>query len=172
VIGEENILITHERADFINEEEIRAAVTVDSLRPGDKVLLEEPCAYHLIEEDIERVGITQLLQKYVGGELKITTVKESDFPQDLSVFKLVIHCGARMWNLQKMMDTTAKCHRQDVPITSYDLVTAYLHGFLERALAPFPAALAAYKEAQLEQLEAVGVSSLSDLDTIEMSLVN
>lgn len=77
-----------------------------------------------------------------------------------------------MWNRREMISLIAECHRQGIPITSYGLVTAYLHGFLERSLTPFPGALATYKEARREQLEAVGVSSLSDLDIIEMSLVN
>jgi hypothetical protein len=59
-----------------------------------------------------------------------------------------------------------------VPITNYGLVIAYSLGILERALEPFPEALAAYKEARQDQLEAVGISSLADLDVIEMSLVN
>lgn len=150
----------------------RAAVTVDSLRPGDNVLLVESCTHHLIEEDIGLVKITQRLQKYVGGKLEFTTAKGNDFPQDLSPYKLVIHCGACMWNRREMISLIAECHRQGIPITSYGLVTAYLHGFLERSLTPFPGALATYKEARREQLEAVGVSSLSDLDIIEMSLVN
>ena len=62
--------------------------------------------------------------------------------------------------------------RQGVPITNYGLVIAYALGILERALEPFPEALAAYSEARHEQLEAVGVSSLSDLDAIGMSLVS
>jgi hypothetical protein len=71
----------------------------------------------------------------------------------------------------------AECHRQGVPITNYGLVIAYSLGILERALDPFPEALAAYKEARLDQvkavqLEAAGLSSLADLDAIEMSLVN
>jgi hypothetical protein len=77
-----------------------------------------------------------------------------------------------MWNRQEMMSRIAECQRQGVPITNYGLVIAYSLGILERALEPFPEALAAYNEARQQQLEAVGVSSLSELDTIEMSLVN
>jgi hypothetical protein len=77
-----------------------------------------------------------------------------------------------MSNRQEMLSRIAECQRQGVPITNYGLVIAYSLGILERALEPFPEALAAYKEARQEQLEAVGISRLSDLDTIEMSLVN
>jgi len=131
-----SILLSRLKGDLVAQ--TRAAVTVDSLRPGDKVLVAESCTHHPIEEDIGRV----------------------------------IHCGACMSNRQEMLSRIAECQRQGVPITNYGLVIAYSLGILERALEPFPEALAAYKEARQEQLEAVGISRLSDLDTIEMSLVN
>ena len=165
-----SILLSRLKGDLVAQ--TRAAVTVDSLRPGDKVLVAESCTHHPIEEDIGRIKIPRWLQKYVGGDLEFTTVKGRDFPQDLSPYKLVIHCGACMWNRQEMMSRIAECQRQAVPITNYGLVIAYSLGILERALQPFPQALAAYKEARQEQLEAVGVNNLSDLDAIEMSLVN
>lgn len=77
-----------------------------------------------------------------------------------------------MWNRQEMLSRIAECHRQGVPITNYGLVIAYSLGILERALEPFPDALSAYKEARQQQLEQAGVTSLSDLDAIDMSLVN
>jgi [FeFe] hydrogenase H-cluster maturation GTPase HydF len=165
-----SILMSRLKGDLVAQ--TRAAVAVDSLRPGDKVLVAESCTHHPIEEDIGRVKIPRWLQKYVGGGLEFTTVKGRDFPQDISTYKLVIHCGACMWNRQEMMSRIRECHRQGVPITNYGLVIAYALGILERALEPFPEALAAYREARQEQLEAVGVNSLSDLDAIEMSLVN
>ena len=165
-----SILLSRLKGDLVAQ--TRAAVTVDSLRPGDKVLVAESCTHHPIEEDIGRVKIPRWLGQYVGGALEFTSVKGRDFPEDLSPYKLVIHCGACMSNRQEMLSRIAECQRQGVPITNYGLVIAYSLGILERALEPFPEALAAYKEARQEQLEAVGISRLSDLDTIEMSLVN
>jgi [FeFe] hydrogenase H-cluster maturation GTPase HydF len=165
-----SILLSRLKGDLVAQ--TRAAVTVDSLRPGDKVLVAESCTHHPIEEDIGRVKIPRWLRQYVGGELEFTHVKGRDFPQDLSPYKLVIHCGACMSNRQEMLSRIAECHRQGVSITNYGLVIAYSLGILERALEPFPEALAAYKEARQEQLERVGVSSLSDLDAIGVSLVN
>ena len=165
-----SILLSRLKGDLVAQ--TRAAVTVDSLRPGDKVLVAESCTHHPIEEDIGRVKIPRWLEEYVGGALEFTSVKGRDFPEDLSPYKLVIHCGACMSNRQEMLSRIAECQRQGVPITNYGLVIAYSLGILERALEPFPEALAAYKEARQEQLEAVGISRLSDLDTIEMSLVN
>ena len=164
-----SILLSRLKGDLVAQ--TRAAVSVDSLHPGDKVLVAESCTHHPIEEDIGRVKIPRWLEQYVGGKLEFTSVKGRDFPQDLSPYKLVIHCGACMSNRQEMLSRIAECHRQGVPITNYGLVIAYSLGILERALEPFPDALAAYKEARQGQLEAVGVSSLSDLD-IGVSLVN
>jgi [FeFe] hydrogenase H-cluster maturation GTPase HydF len=165
-----SILLARLKGDLVAQ--TRAAVTVDSLQPGDKVLVAESCTHHPVEEDIGRVKIPRWLQQYVGGELEFTHVKGRDFPQDLSPYKLVIHCGACMWNRQEMLSRIAECHRQGVPITNYGLVIAYALGILERALEPFPDAMAAYREARQGQLEAVGVSSLSELNEGSLSLVN
>jgi [FeFe] hydrogenase H-cluster maturation GTPase HydF len=165
-----SILLSRLKGDLVAQ--TRAAVTVDSLRPGDKVLVAESCTHHPVEEDIGRVKIPRWLQHYVGGELEFTTVKGRDFPEDLSPYKLVIHCGACMWNRQEMLSRIAECNRQNVPITNYGLVIAYALGILERALEPFPEALAAYREARQEQLEQVGVNSISELNQSSLSLVN
>src|ERR1017187_5411436 len=157
-----SILLSRLKGDLVAQ--TRAAVTVDSLKPGDKVLVAESCTHHPVEEDIGRVKIPRWLQQYVGGELEFTTVKGRDFPSDLSPYKLVIHCGACMWNRQEMLNRIRESHRQGVPITNYGLVIAYSLGILERALAPFPEALAAYREARLEQLERVGVSNIAELN--------
>ena len=71
-----------------------------------------------------------------------------DFPDDLSKYKLVIHCGACMWNRREMLTRMARCRRDDVPICNYGVTSAYTFGILERALAPFPAALETLREAK------------------------
>ena len=146
-----SILLSRLKGDLVAQ--TRAAVSVERLKPGDRVLVAESCTHHPIEEDIGRVKIPQWLQKYVGGELKFTTVKGRDFPEDLSPYKLLIHCGACMWNRQEMMNRIRECDRQGVPITNYGLVIAYSLGILERALEPFPEALAAYKEERQQHRE-------------------
>ena len=146
-----SILLSRLKGDLVAQ--TRAAVAVERLKPGDRVLVAESCTHHPIEEDIGRVKIPRWLQKYIGGELKFTTVKGRDFPEDLSPYKLVIHCGACMWNRQEMMNRIRECDRQGVPITNYGLVIAYSLGILERALEPFPEALAAYKEERQQYRE-------------------
>ena len=124
------------------------------------------------ETGIGRVKIPRWLQQYVGGELQFTHVKGRDFPQDLSPYKLVIHCGACMWNRQEMLSRIAECHSQNVPITNYGLVIAFALGILERALEPFPEALAAYKEARIERLGMAAVAASSCPNERGMSLIN
>jgi [FeFe] hydrogenase H-cluster maturation GTPase HydF len=145
-----SILLSRLKGDLVAQ--TRAALMVDDLRPGDKVLIAESCTHHPIEEDIGRVKIPRWLERYVGGALEFTHVKGRDFPEDLSPYKLVIHCGACMWNRQEMMSRIRECQRQNVPITNYGLVIAMAQGILERALEPFPEALAAYREARAEKM--------------------
>jgi [FeFe] hydrogenase H-cluster maturation GTPase HydF len=146
-----SILMSRLKGDLVAQ--TKAALTVDSLKPGDKVLIAESCTHHPIEEDIGRVKIPRWLHKAVGGDLAFTHVKGRDFPADLSPYKLVIHCGACMWNRQEMMSRIRGCHRQGVPITNYGLVIAHALGILERALEPFPQALAAYHQVRNQQKE-------------------
>jgi [FeFe] hydrogenase H-cluster maturation GTPase HydF len=165
-----SILLSRLKGDLVAQ--TRAAVAVDLLQPGDKVLVAESCTHHPVEEDIGRVKIPRWLERYVGGKLEFTHVKGRDFPEDLLPYKLVIHCGACMWNRREMLNRIGECHRQEVPITNYGLVIAYALGILERALEPFPEALAAYKEAREEHLELLAARDLSRCDESSMSLVN
>jgi len=121
------------------------AMAAEKLKPSDNVLIAESCSHHPIGEDIGRIKIPRWLTQYVGGKLNFTTVQGQDFPDDLSPYKLVIHCGACMWNRRTMLNRILKCRSAGVPITNYGLVIAYSLGIFERALKPFPAALDAYK---------------------------
>ncbi|HPM76458.1 MAG TPA: [FeFe] hydrogenase H-cluster maturation GTPase HydF [bacterium] len=138
-----SILFSRFKGDLLTQTE--GALAVDDLRPGDRVLIAEACSHHPIGEDIGRVKIPRWLTQYVGGKLEFTTVQGHDFPEDLAEYKLVIHCGACMWNRRAMLSRLLHCKRAGVPITNYGLVIAYSLGIFERALAPFPAALEVYQ---------------------------
>jgi len=140
-----SVLYSRFKGDLITQ--TLGATAVDTLRPGDNVLVAESCTHHPIEDDIGRVKIPKWLNCYVGGKLNFTTVQGQDFPDDISPYKLVIHCGACMWNRRLMLNRILKCRRANVPITNYGLVIAYSLGIFERALGPFPAALQAFKNA-------------------------
>jgi len=84
------------------------------------------------------VKIPRWLAQYVGGTLDFTTVQGHDFPDDLTTFKLVIHCGGCMWNRREMLSRIIRCRKAGVPITNYGLTIARSLGIFERALSPFP----------------------------------
>ena len=141
-----SILFARYKGDL--NEFVRGATAIDRLRPGDRILTAEACTHHPIGDDIGRVKIPRWLQQYVGGKLEFTTVQGHDFPDDLSPYRLVVHCGACMWNRREMLSRVLRCRKAGVPVTNYGLTIAYSLGIFERALSPFPAALEAYHAAR------------------------
>ena len=126
-------------------EMVRGALAIEKLKTGDKVLIAEACSHHPIGEDIGTVKIPRWLTQYVGGKLQIDSMRGHDFPKNLSEYKIIIHCGACMWNRREMLSRIMKAKQAGVPITNYGLTIAYSLGIFERALQPFPAALEIYK---------------------------
>jgi len=126
-------------------EMVRGAMAIDQLKSGDKVLIAEACSHHPIGEDIGTVKIPRWLTQYVGGKLEIDSIRGHDFPENISEYKLIIHCGACMWNRRAMLSRIMKARQSVVPITNYGLTIAYSLGIFERALEPFPAALEVFK---------------------------
>lgn len=124
---------------------VRGARAIETLGKGDTVLIAEACTHHPIGEDIGRVKIPRWLTQYVGCKLDFATVQGHDFPEDLSPYALVVHCGNCMGNRREMLSRILRCRQAGVPITNYGLAIAYSLGIFERALAPFPAALDAYR---------------------------
>jgi [FeFe] hydrogenase H-cluster maturation GTPase HydF len=138
-----SILFSRFKGDLTTQ--VMGTLAIETLKPGDKILIAEACAHHPIGEDIGRVKIPRWLKQYVGGNLDIQVYQGHDFPPDLATFKLVIHCGACMQNRREMLSRIERCRKAGVPITNYGLTIAYTLGIFERALSPFPAALEAYK---------------------------
>ena len=127
-------------------EMVRGAMAIDNLKTSDKVLIAEACSHHPIGEDIGTVKIPRWLTQYVGGKLKIDNMRGHDFPENISEYKIIIHCGACMWNRREMLSRILKAKLARVPITNYGLTIAYSLGIFERALQPFPAALEIFME--------------------------
>lgn len=111
---------------------------IDKLKNGDKILIAEACTHHPIGEDIGRVKIPKLLKEYTKANLDFKVFSGHDFPEDLSSYRLVIHCGACMHNRREVINRIMKCAEANVPITNYGLVIAFTLGIFERALKPFP----------------------------------
>jgi [FeFe] hydrogenase H-cluster maturation GTPase HydF len=138
-----SILFSRFKGDLAAQ--IEGTLAIDTLKAGDRILVAEACSHHPIGEDIGRVKIPRWLTQYVGGKLEFEHVQGHDFPEDVSPYKLVIHCGACMWNRREMLSRILRCRQQNVPITNYGLTIAYSLGIFERALTPFPAALDIYR---------------------------
>jgi [FeFe] hydrogenase H-cluster maturation GTPase HydF len=152
-----SILFARYKGDL--NELVRGALAIDALRPGDRVLIAEACAHHPIGDDIGRVKIPRWLTQYVGGKLQFTTVQGRDFPDDVSSYHLVIHCGACMWNRREMLSRILRCRKAGVPIANYGMTIAYTLGVFERALGPFPAALETYRQLKAGAAQERGNSS-------------
>ncbi|HEX2973823.1 MAG TPA: [FeFe] hydrogenase H-cluster maturation GTPase HydF [Tepidisphaeraceae bacterium] len=140
-----SILFSRFKGDLTTQ--MLGAMAIDTLHAGDRILIAEACTHHPVIDDIGRVKIPRWLAQRVGGSLQIDHVQGHDFPQDLSGYKLVIHCGACMWNRREMLSRILHCQQAGIPITNYGLAIAYSLGIFERALGPFPAALQAYRQA-------------------------
>ncbi len=147
-----SILFARLKGDLVTQAE--GAAAVESLRPGDRVLIAEACSHHPIEDDIGRVKIPRWLNERVAGELAFTTAQGHDFPEDLAEYRLVIHCGSCMHNRREMLTRLMRCRDAGVPITNYGVLIAHVLGIAERALAPFPAALEAWRAQMQEAADA------------------
>lgn len=102
-----------------------------------RILIAEACTHHPISEDIGTVKIPRLLRKNLGEGITINHVQGKDFPNDLSSYDLVIHCGACMFSRRAMLSRIQACERAGVPIANYGMVLAHFACIAQRALAPF-----------------------------------
>lgn len=120
------------------EEAVKGAAAIDKLKDGDRVLISEGCTHHRQCGDIGSVKLPNLLRKHTGADIEIVLSSGRDFPDELSGFALVIHCGGCMLNEREM--TYRKNHAQDeaVPFTNYGTALAHLNGILKRSLGIFP----------------------------------
>lgn len=120
------------------EEAVSGAAAINHLKDGDRILISEGCTHHRQCEDIGTVKLPNWLKKYTGKELIIETSSGREFPEDLSPYALVIHCGGCMLN-EREMKYRMKCAKdQQVPFTNYGTAIAYMQGILKRSIRIFP----------------------------------
>lgn len=112
----------------------RGVYAIDKLKDGDKVLISEGCTHHRTCEDIGTVKIPKLLKKFTGRELVIETSSGNGFPEDLSDYALIIHCGGCMINEREMLYRIKCAEDAGVPITNYGTALAYMNGIFERSV--------------------------------------
>ena len=111
---------------------IEGASAINRLTESSRVLIAEACAHAPMTEDIGRVKIPRLLRKKIGEGLHIDMVSGNDFPKDLSMYDLIIHCGACMFNRKHVMNRLETASAQQVPMTNYGITLAHLMGILDK----------------------------------------
>lgn len=113
---------------------VRGAKAIDSLENGDKVLISEGCTHHRQCEDIGTVKLPNWLKKHTGKQLEFAFSSGIEFPEDLSKYKLIIHCGGCMLNEREVRYRMKCAEDQGVPITNYGTAIAFMNGILKRSL--------------------------------------
>lgn len=122
----------------------KGAAYIDKLKKGSKVLIAEACTHHSAEDDIGTVKIPRWLRQFVGTSIDIDVVHGRDYPENLSEYDIVIHCGSCMLNRRETLSRINKAIEAGTYITNYGMCISYTQGVLDRVLKPFPSAYAEY----------------------------
>lgn len=125
---------------------VQGATAIDKLQDGDSVLISEGCTHHRQCDDIGSVKIPNWLKKRTGKDLNFVFSSGVSFPDDLSPYKLVIHCGGCMLNEREMKYRQKCAADQNTPFTNYGIAIAYMQGILQRSVEIFPDVAASLKE--------------------------
>ena len=120
------------------ETAVAGAAAIPMLKDGDSVLISEGCTHHRQCGDIGSVKLPALLKKTTGKNLNICLTSGREFPEDLSPYSLVIHCGGCMLNEREVTYRRKTAEDQEVPFTNYGIALAYMNGILKRSLEIFP----------------------------------
>ena len=120
------------------DEAVKGVSAISSLRDGDTVLIAEGCTHHRQCGDIGSVKIPKWLLEYTGKDLRFKTVSGTEFPEDLSPYAMVIHCGGCMLSEREVSSRAKNAADQNIPITNYGTMIAFVHGILKRSLGIFP----------------------------------
>lgn len=131
-----SILMARYKGDLA--EAVRGAAKLDDLQDGDTVLISEGCTHHRQCEDIGTVKMPNWIRKHTGKEINFEFTSGGEFPEDLSKYALVVHCGGCMLNEREMKSRIRHSIGSDVPITNYGIAIAHMHGILARSVEPFP----------------------------------
>jgi len=120
---------------------------IDNLENGDKVLIAEACTHHEQEDDIGRVKIPRWIKNYSKKNINFKVNSGHDFPEDVSKYKLIVHCGGCMLTQKSMQTRIHQAKYLNKPIVNYGLLISYMHGAFPRVLEPFPEAIKIWESA-------------------------
>ncbi|MBQ3205875.1 MAG: [Peptococcaceae bacterium] len=117
---------------------VYGAAAIEALQDGDMALISEGCTHHRQCGDIGTVKLPKLLEKTTGKQLQYRFTSGTEFPDDLSAYKLIIHCGGCMLNEREMQYRQKCAADQNIPFTNYGIAMAYMQGILKRSIEIFP----------------------------------
>lgn len=120
------------------DEAVHGVAAIEQLQDGDMILIAEGCTHHRQCDDIGTVKIPRWLRSYTGKDIHIETVSGAEFPDDLSKYALVLHCGGCMLNAREVRYRMKCAADQHIPITNYGITIAYMQGILKRSLEIIP----------------------------------
>lgn len=118
---------------------IKGVTALEQIEDGDKILVSEGCTHHRQCDDIGSVKLPRWIRQYTGKEPEFVFSSGTEFPADLSPYKLIVHCGGCMLNEREMKYRLACAKDQNIPMTNYGILIAYIQGILKRSVEPFPA---------------------------------
>ncbi len=117
---------------------VAGVLALDDIKTGDKILISEGCTHHRQCNDIGTVKLPNWVRKYTGAEPEFVFTSGTEFPLDLTTYKLVIHCGGCMLNEREMTYRANYAADCQIPMTNYGIAIAYMNGILRRSIAPLP----------------------------------
>ena len=129
-----SILMARYKGDL--KTQVEGARAIENLKDGDTVLISEGCTHHRQCEDIGTVKMPAWIRKYTGKDINFAFTSGGEFPEDLTGYALVVHCGGCMLNSREMGLRIARGAASGVPITNYGVMIAYIHGILDRVTFP------------------------------------
>ena len=118
---------------------IKGVTALEQIEDGDKILVSEGCTHHRQCDDIGSVKLPRWIRQYTGKEPEFVFSSGTEFPTDLSPYKMIVHCGGCMLNEREMKYRLACAKDQNIPMTNYGILIAYIQGILKRSVEPFPA---------------------------------
>ena len=134
-----SILFARYKGDLATQ--VKGAVMLSKLQDGDKILIAEGCTHHRQCGDIGTVKLPNWIQKFSNAKVQIDFTSGGEFPQDVSEYKLIVHCGGCMLNEAEMKHRISLAKETDVPMTNYGVAIAHINGILKRSLELFPEVL-------------------------------
>ncbi|MDE6092209.1 MAG: [FeFe] hydrogenase H-cluster maturation GTPase HydF, partial [Ruminococcus sp.] len=120
------------------ETAVKGASAINKLNDGDTVLISEGCTHHRQCGDIGSVKLPALLKKFTGKNIDIKLTSGREFPEGLSPYALVIHCGGCMLNEREVVNRMKSAQKQNIPFTNYGIAIAHMNGILKRSIEIFP----------------------------------